>query len=95
VNELKKPVLVLAAHSIRLVKLEDVRCIFLDLIKSESLDVLKHVSGGSSLLSLICIESLVNKLGDHDRILHVKLFDAIHQAAHDAAIVGEDVGNLI
>ncbi len=28
-------------------------------------------------------------------ILHVELFDAIHESAHDSAIVGEDVGNLI
>jgi len=83
--------LVLTASTIRLVKLKDVRCIFFDLIKSKSLDVLKHISGGSSPLSLIRIKSLVDELGDHDHILHVKLVNAIHEAAHDAAIVGEDV----
>ena len=32
-NELQEPMLVLAASSIRLVKLEDVRCIFLNLVE--------------------------------------------------------------
>ena len=53
----------------------------------ESLDLLEHVSGGSCPLPLISVKSLIDKLGDHDRILHIELFDAIHEATHDAAIV--------
>jgi hypothetical protein len=95
VNELQQPMLVLMASSISLVEFKDVRCIFLDLIKSESLDIFKHISGGSGPLSLISRESLIHELGDPNCILHVKLFDMIHEAAHDVAIVGEDISNLI
>ena len=95
VNELQQPMLVLMASSISLVEFKDVRCIFLDLIKSESLDIFKHISGGSGPLSLISRESLIHELGDPNCILHVKLFDRIHEAAHDVAIVGEDISNLI
>jgi hypothetical protein len=35
----------------------------------------------------ISSKSLVDKLGNHDRILHIKLLDTILEAAHDAAIV--------
>ncbi len=52
-NELQKPMLVLTASSISLVKLKGVRGILLDCIKSESLDVLEHVSGGCSPLPRI------------------------------------------
>jgi len=44
VNELQKPMLVLTASSICLVKLKGVRGILLDCIKSKSLDVLEHAS---------------------------------------------------
>ena len=86
-NELQKPMLVLTASSISLVKLKGVRCVFLNCIESKSLDVLKHVSGGCSPLPRISRKSLIDELGNHDRILHIKLFDTIHEAAHDAAIV--------
>ena len=52
--------LVLTASSINLVKFEDVSCIFLDLIKRESLDIFQHTSGGSGPLSFISRESLVD-----------------------------------
>ena len=94
-NELQKPMLVLTASSISLVKLKGVRGILFDCIKSKSLDVLKHVSGGRSPLPRISSKSLLDKLGNHDRILHIKLLDTILEAAHDTAIVREDVGNLI
>ena len=95
VNELQKPMLVLTASSISLVKLKGVRGILLDCIKSKSIDVLKHVSGGCSPLPRISSRSLVDKLGNHDCTLHIKLLDAILEAAHDVAIVREDCGNLI
>jgi len=86
-NELQKPMLVLTTSSISLVKLKGVRCVLLNCIERKSLDVLEHVSGGCSPLLSISRKSLIDKLGNHDCILHVKLFDMIHEAAHDAAIV--------
>ncbi len=87
--------LVLTASSISLVKLKGVRGILFDCIKRKSLDVLEHVSGGRSPLPRISSKSLVDKLGNHGHILHIKLLDTILEAAHDAAIVQEDVRNLI
>jgi len=93
--ELQEPMLVLMASSISLVKLKGVRGILFDCINSKSLDVLEHVSGRRSPLPRISSKSLVDKLGNHDHILHIKLLDTIFEAAHDVAIVREDVHNLI
>jgi len=94
-NELQEPMLVLTASSISLVKLKGVRGILFDCIERNSLDILEHVSGGRSPLPRISSKSLVDKLGNHDHILHITLLYTILEAAHDAAIVQEDIRNLI
>ena len=86
-NELQEPVLVLTASSNSLVKLEGVGRIFLYCVQRKSLDIFEHVGSGSCPLSIVCCKRLIHELGDQDCILHVKLFDAIHEAAHDRTIV--------
>jgi hypothetical protein len=95
VNELQQPMIILMTSAVGLVKVEDVRGVLLDFIKGKSLDVLEHVCGGSTPFPFVCIKSLVDELGNEDCVLYIVLFDMIHEAAYDAAIVGEDVGNLV
>jgi hypothetical protein len=66
--------LILASSAISLVKLEDVEGVFLYFVEGEGLKILKHISGGSAPLPLVSIESLIDKLGDQDCILHVNCF---------------------
>jgi hypothetical protein len=87
--------LILTASAVGLVKLEHVREVLFDFVKGKSLDVLEHVCGGSAPLPLVCIESLVDELGDQNCILHIVLLGVIHETSYNVAIVGEDVGKLV
>ncbi len=54
--------LILLASAISFVKLESVRDVFLDLIDGKCLDILQHVSGGSTPLPFVGINSLIDEL---------------------------------